>query len=90
MLNEKQIQDNWNQLLELIEDTFEGERKEKLLEMYKYFEDRMMFAPASGTEHFHNCFPGGYVEHILNIVRFSKQFYEVGTNQFSRWNSTSF
>ena len=77
MLNEKQIQDNWNQLLQLIEDTFEGERKEKLLEMYKYFEDRMMFAPASGTEHFHNCFPGGYVEHILNIVRFSKQFYEV-------------
>ena len=40
MLNEKQIQDNWNQLIQLIEDTFEGERKEKLLKMYGYFEDK--------------------------------------------------
>ena len=30
----EQIQDNWNELIKLIEDTFEGERKEKLLEMY--------------------------------------------------------
>ena len=77
MVNEKQIQNNWNKLIQLIEDTFQGERKEKLLKMYEQFKDRMMFAPASGTEHFHNCFPGGYVEHILNIVKFSKQFYEV-------------
>ena len=25
----KQIQDNWTKLIQLIEDTFEGERKEK-------------------------------------------------------------
>ena len=30
----EQIQQNWNKLIQLIEDTFEGERKEKLLEMY--------------------------------------------------------
>ena len=45
--------------------------------MYEHFKDRMMFAPASGQEHFHNCFPGGYVEHILNIVHYSKEFYKV-------------
>jgi len=77
MIDEKQIQNNWNELIQLIEDTFEGERKEKLLEMYEHFKDRMMFAPASGQEHFHNCFPGGYVEHILNIVHYSKEFYKV-------------
>ena len=76
-LTPEQLQSNWDKLIELIEETFEGERKEKLLEMYEHFKDRMMFAPASGQEHFHNCFPGGYVEHILNIVHYSKEFYKV-------------
>ena len=73
----EQIQDNWNELIKLIEDTFDGERIDKLLEMYKHFEDRMCVAPASGTEHFHLCTPGGYVKHILNIVHYSKEFYKV-------------
>ena len=76
-LTPEQLQSNWDKLIELIEETFEGERKEKLLEMYEHFKDRIMFAPASGQEHFHNCFPGGYVEHILNIVHYSKEFYKV-------------
>ena len=67
----EQIQENWNKLIQLIEDTFEGERKEKLLEMYSHFEDRMCVAPASGQLHFHLCTPGGYVQHILNIVHYS-------------------
>ena len=73
----EQIQENWNQLIQLIEDTFEGERKEKLLKMYKHFEDRMCIAPASGQEHFHLCTTGGYVQHILNIVHYSKEFYKI-------------
>ncbi len=73
----KQIQDNWIKLIQLIEDTFEGERKEKLLEMYKHFEDRMVLAPASGQAHFHLCTTGGYVQHILNIVHYSKLFYQI-------------
>ena len=76
-LTPEQLQSNWDKLIELIEETFEGERKEKLLEMYNHFEDRMMLAPASGQEHFHNCFPGVYVDHILNIVHYSKEFYKV-------------
>ena len=73
----EQIQENWNKLIQLIEDTFEGERKEKLLKMYKHFEDRMCLAPASGQEHFHLCTTGGYVQHILNIVHYSKEFYKI-------------
>ena len=71
------IQENWNKLIQLIEDNFEGERKEKLLKMYEHFEDRMCIAPASGQAHFHLCTPGGYVKHILNIVRYSKLFYKL-------------
>ena len=32
-LSEQQIIDNWNKLIKLIEDTFQGERKDKILEM---------------------------------------------------------
>lgn len=76
-LTPEELQSNWDKLIGLIDNTFEGERREKLLTMYNHFKDRMMFAPASGTEHFHNCFPGGYVEHILNIVNYSKEFYKI-------------
>jgi hypothetical protein len=67
-LTEEQLQDNWEKLLQLIEDMFEGERKTRLLEMYKDLEDRMVVAPASGKEEYHNCHVGGYVEHVLHVV----------------------
>ena len=70
-LTEKQIIENWENLMKLIEDTFDGERKEKLLAMYKYFEDRMSIAPASGKAHYHNAMVGGYVEHVLHVVNCS-------------------
>ena len=66
-LTEEQLLNNWEKMLQLVEDTFEGERKEKLLEMYKFFEDRMVVAPASGKEEYHYCHAGGYVEHVLHV-----------------------
>ena len=52
MLQAQQIEKNWESLIQLVEDNFDGERKEKLLEMYSHFKERMMFAPASSKEHF--------------------------------------
>ena len=76
-LTEQQILDNWNKLIKLIEDTFDGDRKEKLLEMYKYFEDRMSVAPASGKAAYHNAMVGGYVEHVLHVVDSALQIKEL-------------
>ena len=76
-LTPEQIQQNWERLRGIISDTFEDERLEKLNEMYDYFEDRMVIAPASGKEHYHNAMVGGYVEHILHIVDFSLQIKEM-------------
>ena len=39
-LTPEQIQENWDKLIGIVETTFEGERKDKLLEMYDYFKDR--------------------------------------------------
>lgn len=76
-LTPEQIQENWKQLIQLVEDNFTGERLEKLNKMYDYFEERMMFAPASGKEHFHNAHAGGYVEHVLHITDLVQQIYEL-------------
>ena len=67
-LTPEQIQETWNQLRQLINDTFNGERLDKLNHMYDYFEDRMCLAPASGKEHYHNAHVGGYVEHVLHVI----------------------
>ena len=67
-LTPQQIQENWEKLRSLINETFAGERLDDLNKMYDYFEERMMLAPASGKEHFHNAHAGGYVEHVLHIT----------------------
>ena len=70
-LTAEEIQNNWKKLIDTIEGFIDDDRKENLLKMYDYFQDRMMLAPASAKGHFHNAMPGGYVEHVLHVVQFS-------------------
>ena len=76
-LTEENLSANWNDLLKIINNNFKDERKTKLTNLYNTLQDRMMFAPASGTEHFHNCFIGGYVEHVLRVVKCSEHLYSL-------------
>ncbi len=90
-LTPEQIQDNWNELVQVIDDTFaskyekrvsqidteDDERHTKLLEMYDYFEDRMCMAPASGKKHFHYAHSGGYVEHVLHVVKLAQKISDL-------------
>jgi len=68
-LTETQIESNWNQLLKLIETSFSGERKDKLLRLYKDNADAIAMAPASGKLDYHNCYVGGYVEHVIHVLK---------------------
>ena len=80
-LTPEQIQENWTKLIELVKDTFSEDypdnRREKLLKMYHYFEERMCLTPASGKEHFHNAYAGGYVEHVLHVTDLAQQIYSL-------------
>ena len=87
-LTAEQIQDNWYKLRDLITETFEGERLEKLNEMYDYFEDRMVLAPASGKEHYHNAHVGGYVEHVLHVTDCAVQLKKVWEDNNATINFT--
>lgn len=68
-LTPEQIQDNWNELMEYINEYISSPRKEKLLEFYEQYAERLMLMPASHKKEYHNAFPGGYVEHVLRVIR---------------------
>jgi len=76
-LTEQQITDNYKELRKIINDTFSGLRLDKLNHMYDDLEDRMVVAPASSVEHYHNSKVGGYVEHILHVIKFSQQIKKI-------------
>ena len=68
-LSAEQIQSNWEVLLKVIDTYISEPRKEKLLEFYKKYESRLILMPASHKKEYHNVFPGGYVDHVLRVVR---------------------
>ena len=78
-LTSEQIVQNWERLINVIETEFTGERKDKLLSMYKDLEERMCMAPASSFSHFHNCMPGGYVDHVLRVIECAQEVYDLWT-----------
>jgi len=67
-LTAEQIQDNWYQLMSFIEEHISSPRKEKLIEFYEKYSERLMLMPAAHKKEYHNSFPGGYVEHINRVI----------------------
>jgi hypothetical protein len=56
--------------------------------LYNDLADRMMLAPASSHTTRHNCYPGGYVDHVLRVCDASIGLYDVWQTIFkSRMNS---
>jgi len=68
-LTAEQIQQNWIEFLTNIETHITGERKQKLLDFYNQYQDRVMLMPAAHKKEYHNAFPGGYVEHVNRVVK---------------------
>jgi len=68
-LNENQILDNWNEFLGYIKKYITGDRKQQLLDFYSKYEERFALMPASHKPQYHNCFPGGYIEHVNRVIR---------------------
>jgi len=76
-LTAEQIVKNWEDLLEVINKNFQGERRQKLLAMYEDLEERMSTQPASSFDHYHNAFEGGYVDHVLRVIECAKKVYDL-------------
>jgi hypothetical protein len=48
-------------------------RYDKLMEMYAVYGSELTLAPASGKGHFHNAFPGGYLNHVVRVAEIAIQ-----------------
>jgi hypothetical protein len=68
-LTAEQIQQNWIEFLTNIETHITGERKQKLIDFYNQYQERIMLMPAAHKKEYHNAFPGGYVEHVNRVVK---------------------
>ena len=68
MITPEQIQSNWDVFISNIKIYIMGDRKDKLLDFYTQHEERFILMPASNKIQYHNCFPGGYVDHVNRVV----------------------
>jgi hypothetical protein len=68
-LTAEKIQSNWIEFMSNIETYISSPRKEKLIEFYEKYQERIMLMPASHKKEYHSAFPGGYVDHVNRVVR---------------------
>jgi hypothetical protein len=86
-LTAEQIQENWVELLAYIDKYVSDPRKEKLREFYEQYAERLMLMPAAHKKEYHNAFPGGYVEHVLRVIRCALKQYDLWKSEGADMNT---
>ena len=69
MLQPEQILNNWEEFLGYIDMYIMGDRGTKLKAFYEQYSERFMMMPAAHKPQYHNCFPGGYVDHVNRVIQ---------------------
>lgn len=77
MLTAEQIKDNWSILIGIIEDHISEPRKEKVLQFYEKYQERLILMPAAHKKEYHNAFPGGYIDHVIRVVNCAIDQYKI-------------
>jgi hypothetical protein len=75
------LQKMWASLILYVNVYVSNPRKDKLIALYEKYQGRIMLSPASGKEHYHNAFPGGYLEHTINVVENALLLHEMYVNR---------
>lgn len=88
-LTAEQIKSNWDTFISNIDTHIKSPRKEKLIDFYTKYQERVMFMPAAHKKEYHSAFPGGYVDHVNRVVEAAKDIcavwmkYGVDTSTFT-------
>jgi hypothetical protein len=72
----EQVEMQWDILMGLIDTHISSPRKEKLISMYESMAEKVCTAPASSHSERHNCWPGGYIDHVIRVVNCALKLYE--------------
>jgi len=73
----EQIQSNWDKFIDYIDTHISSPRKEKVLEFYTKYQDRIIMMPAAHKKEYHNAFPGGYVDHVNRVIECAIDLHHV-------------
>lgn len=70
-LTAEQIQEQYELHMKIINKYLTGERKDRVLEMIESLGDNYVMSPSAGKAWHHGAYPGGYLVHVNNVVRFA-------------------
>lgn len=73
ILTTDQISDNWLKFDGLISSSILYPNSAKLRVFYEQYSNRIATMPASGKDSYHNCFVGGYIEHVIRVHELALQ-----------------
>jgi len=76
-LTAEQISSNFEKFYNNINEYISDPRREKLIDFYTKFGERIIMMPASHKKEYHNAFPGGYVDHVNRVVDAALEINEI-------------
>jgi hypothetical protein len=65
-LTPEEIEKNWDKFFGMLSKL--GDRQQAAEAMVEHLGERLALCPASSRKDFHNCFPGGLVDHSLRVL----------------------
>lgn len=72
----EELSQKYDCFIQFIKESFgqDSERTKGLLELYSEnnLGQELVLAPAAGKLNYHNCYIGGYIDHIMNVINNSK------------------
>lgn len=88
MIEAEKILENRNWIHECINQYISSPRKEKLLEFYLKYDDRLTIMAASHKKQYHNAFPGGYFDHVRRVIESALKINQVWVEMGVEFNYT--
>ena len=76
-ISPEQMAENLAKFYSMIDKYISGDRKDKLLDMYKSIEETLVTSPASTKISHHNAFAGGYLDHVIRVTEAALVFEKV-------------
>jgi len=76
-LTDDEIIDLYKELDAYIDEYLEEKQARKVFALMKKYEDQILTAPASTRTTYHGAYPGGWLVHVLNVIRFALETHGV-------------
>lgn len=87
MISAEEIESSFELHRNIIE-RYIGDRKDLILNMIDDLGEQYIMSPASPRHSLHNCFPGGYIEHVNRVVLYAMEQSKLFEKMDGRLNFT--